>query len=62
MVVVAQWLAAQASNLGSIPGGFPVLFHFPSIALIILQAKQSDISDGGARLINKNMVVIEVSE
>ena len=26
---VVRALAAQASDLGSIPGGFPVLFHIP---------------------------------
>ena len=26
-------LAAQASDLGSIPGGFPVLFHIPLFSL-----------------------------
>ena len=27
---VVRALAAQASDLGSIPSGFPVLFHIPS--------------------------------
>ena len=31
---VVRALAAQASDLGSIPGGFPVLFHIPLSACV----------------------------
>ena len=31
---VVRALAAQASDLGSIPGGFPVLFHIPFSACV----------------------------